>query len=118
MEEEEEMKRILVPFTLLLLLAIVICPAVSAQTQDEPDVLTIDVENTVIYRGTVFDSSKIAKDPGPTTSVNQAFVDAINIGDIVAINGKPVKGIWSSTVYSTPYRANPQPGQLIADFDL
>ena len=25
--------------------------------------------------------------------------DAITIGDIVAVNGKPAKGIWSSTVY-------------------
>jgi uncharacterized protein (TIGR03437 family) len=106
----------------LFVLAVLACPLVPAQTPaqiiDEPVVLTIDVENTVIYRGTVFDASKIAKDPGPTTSVNQAFVEAINLGDIVAINGKPVKGIWSSTVYATPYRANPQPGQPIADFDL
>src|SRR5215472_1076895 len=118
MEEEEEMKRILVPFTLLLLLAIVICPAVSAQTQDQPVVLTIDVENTVIYRGTVFDASKLAKDPGPTTSVNQAFVEAVNVGDIVAVNGKPAKGLWSSPVYAMPFRQVPLPGQPIADFDL
>jgi hypothetical protein len=83
-----------------------------------PVVLTVDVENVVIYRGTVFDASKLAKDPGPTTSANQAFVEAINIGDIVAVNGKPVKGLWSSTVYATPYRAATQPGQPIADFDL
>ncbi len=102
----------------LLALVVLACPFLPAQTMDEPVVLTIDVENTVIYRGTVFDASKIAKDPGPTTSVNQAFVEAINLGDIVAINGKPVKGIWSSTVYAMPYKANPQPGQPIADFDL
>src|SRR5437660_1443518 len=82
--------------------------AVLAQTPEEPVVLTVDVENVVIYRGTVFDAAKIAKDPGPTTSVNQAFVEAINIGDIVAINGKPAKGLWSSTVYATPYRSAPQ----------
>lgn len=102
----------------LFALAVLACPFLPAQTMDEPVVLTIDVENTVIYRGTVFDASKIAKDPGPTTSVNQAFVDAINIGDIVAVNGKPVKGVWSSTVYATPFKAVPQPGQVIADYDL
>jgi uncharacterized protein (TIGR03437 family) len=102
----------------LFALAVLACPVLLAQTLDEPVVLTIDVENTVIYRGTVFDASKLGKDPGPTTSVNQSFVEAINIGDIVAVNGKPVKGLWSSTVYSTPYRSAPQPGQPIADFDL
>lgn len=99
-------------------LAVLTSPAILAQAIEDPVVLTIDVENVVIYRGTVFDASKLAKDPGPTTSVNQAFVDAINIGDIVAINGKPVKGVWSSTVYATPFRRAPQPGQVIADFDL
>jgi hypothetical protein len=100
------------------LLAILTGPFLFSQAADDPVVLTVDVENVVIYRGTVFDASKLAKDPGPTTSANQAFVEAINIGDIVAVNGKPVKGLWSSTVYATPYRAAPQPGQPIADFDL
>jgi len=100
------------------LLAVLTAPAIIAQTSDDPVVLTIDVENAVIYRGTVFDASKLAKDPGPTTSVNQAFVESINIGDIVAINGKPAKGTWSSTAYATPFRSAPQPGQPIADFDL
>ena len=100
------------------LLAVLTAPAIMAQTSDDPVVLTIDVENAVIYRGTVFDASKLAKDPGPTTSVNQAFVESINIGDIVAINGKPAKGTWSSTAYATPFRSAPQPGQPIADFDL
>src|SRR6187455_500073 len=97
----------------LFALAVLACPVLPAQTLDEPVVLRIDVENAVIYRGTVFDASKLAKDPGPTASVNQAFVDSINIGDIVAVNGRPVKGVWSSTAYATPFRAAPQPGQPI-----
>jgi len=100
------------------LLAALTSPALLAQAMEDPVPLTIDVENWVIYRGTVFDVSKIAKDPGPTTSVNQAFVQAIQIGDIVAVNGKPAKGVFSTTVLLTPYRAAPQPGQPIADFDL
>ena len=99
-------------------LAVLACGVLPAQTLDEPVVLKVDVENVVIYRNTVFDLSKIAKDPGPTTSANQAFVDGINIGDIVAINGKPAKGTWSSSFFATPFRAAPQPGQPIADFDL
>src|ERR1043165_4667204 len=102
----------------LFAIAVLVCPVLPAQAMDEPLVLKVDVENTVVYRGTVFDASKIAKDPGPTTSVNQAFVQAINVGDIVAINGTPVKGVWSSTVYATPFSSAPQPGQVIADFNL
>jgi len=101
-----------------LLLAALVCPAILAQTLDDPVILTVEVANSVIYRGTVFDATKIAKDPGPTTSANQAFIEAMNLGDIVSVNGKPVKGIWSSSVLAMPYRANPQPGQPIADFDL
>jgi len=92
--------------------------ALLAQTQEEPVVLTIDVENAVTYRGTVFDAAKIAKDPGPTTSVNQSFIEGIGVGDIVAVNGKPMKGVWSSTFYAMPFRSTPTPGLPIADFDL
>jgi len=102
----------------LFLLGLLASPVLPGQTVDEPVVLTIDVENTVIYRANVFDVSKIAKDAGPTSSVNQAFVEAVNIGDIVAVNGQPAKGLWSSPVLSLPYRQSPQPGQPIADFDL
>jgi uncharacterized protein (TIGR03437 family) len=100
------------------LLAVLVTSALVAQVAEQPVVLTIDVENAVIYRGTVFDASKLAKDPGPTTSVNQAFVEVVNVGDIVAVNGKPAKGLWSCTVYAMPYRQAPLPGQPIADFDL
>ena len=103
----------------LVLLAVFSNCVLLAQTQQEPVVLTIDIENHVNYRGTVFDTSKIAKDPGPTSSAPQAFIANINIGDIVAVNGKPAKGVWSSSyAFSTPYRSAPQPGQVMADFDL
>jgi len=100
------------------LLAVLVTSTLVAQVAEQPVVLTIDVENAVIYRGTVFDASKLAKDPGPTTSVNQAFVEVVNVGDLVAVNGKPIKGLWSCTVYAMPYRQAPLPGQPIADFDL
>ena len=102
----------------IVLLAMLAATAVLAQAPEEPVLLTIDVENAVIYRGTVFDASKLAKDPGPTTSVNQAFTYNYVIGDIVAVNGKPAKGLWTSANYAMPFRQAPQPGQPIADFDL
>lgn len=103
----------------LFLLLVAAGAAVRAQGPDEPVVLTINVENHVLYREAVFDVSKIGTDPGPTTAGAQVpFVSGINIADIVAINGKPVKGIWSSSfTHTTPYRAAPQPGQFIADVD-
>jgi hypothetical protein len=59
----------------LFLLAVLTSSAILAQAPEDPVVLTIEMANSVIYRGTVFDASKLAKDPGPTTSVNQAFVE-------------------------------------------
>jgi len=97
------------------LLAVLTAPAIMAQTGDDPVVLTIEVENAVIYRGTVFDASKLAKDPGPTTSVNQAFVESINIGDIVAINGKPAKGIFMTRQTILNLTTDPTAGLAIAD---
>lgn len=102
----------------LLLLAMLIASAVSAQTSDDPVALTIEVENHVLYRSTVFDLAQIGRQAGPTTGAPAPFVDGINIGDIVAINGTPVKGIWSSSfTHTTPYRSAPAAGQFIADFD-
>src|SRR5258708_12960699 len=100
------------------LLAVLVTSPLVAQVAEQPVVLTIDVENTAIYRGTVFDASKLAKDPGPTTSVNQAFVEAVNVGDIVAVNGKPAKGLWSSPVYAMPYRPVPLPCPPLGNFCL
>jgi hypothetical protein len=100
-------------------LAALTSSAILAQAPEDPVVLTIDIENIVQYRGNVFDASKIAKDPGPTTSAPQAFISRIVIGDITAVNGKPVKGVWSATyAFTTSYRSAPQPGQFIADLDL
>src|SRR5262249_21417770 len=102
----------------IVLLAMLAATAILAQAPEEPVLLTIDVENAVIYRGTVFDASKLAKDPGPTTSVNQAFTYNYVIGDIWPANEQPSKGLWTSANYAMPFRQAPQPGQPIADFDL
>jgi hypothetical protein len=100
-----------------LMLAALAGPALFAQTTQEPVVLTIDVENYVQYRGDVFDLTKIAKDPNPTTGVVNAFLPNITVGDIVAVNGKPAKGLWQQVATIMPFRANPTPGQPIADMD-
>jgi hypothetical protein len=107
-------------FTFLILAAGTLCQLLYAQTSpfaDAPVVLTVEVQNATLYRADTFDISKIAKDPGPTTSVNQAFITSVNIGDLRMVNGEAVKGIWSSPAFALPFRANPQPGQPIADVD-
>jgi uncharacterized protein (TIGR03437 family) len=82
-----------------------------------PVILTIDIENDVLYRGNVSDVSELAKSPRPTTSVNQAFLESVAIADIVAVNGDAVKGIRLYHVRALPFRANPASGQPIADVD-
>lgn len=83
-----------------------------AQMGEEPVVLTIEVENHVPYRGTVADPAQFGTTPGPVPTPAQIpFVSGINVGDIVAINGTPVRGIWSSSfTHTTAYRRSPQPG--------
>jgi hypothetical protein len=100
-----------------LMLAALAGPALLAQTMEDPAVLTIDVENDVQYRGDIFDLAKIAKDPNATAGVTAAFLPNIVVGDIVAVNGKPAKGLWQQTASIMPFRANPTPGQPIADLD-
>ena len=84
---------------------------------EQPVVITVEVEDSVLYRGDIFDLAKLAKDPKPTTSVNTAFLTSVNVGDVRTLNGQPAKGIWSYQVLAMPFRANPQPGQAIADVD-
>src|SRR5215469_11191047 len=85
--------------------------AQTSPAADAPVVITVEVQDSTLYRGDTFDLSKIAKNPGPTTSVNTAFITAFNVGDIRSVNGETVKGIWSAPVLALPFHANPQPGQ-------
>ena len=91
--------------------------ALAAEAQEAPVVITIETENAVLYRGNTFDINRIAKDQTPTASVNTAFLTSVNVADIVALNGKPARGIWSYQVLAMPFRANPVSGQAIADMD-
>jgi len=100
-----------------LFLAVLVCPAVPAQTLEDPVILTIDVENYVQYRGDVLDPAKAAKDPNPTTGIVNTFLPNFMVGDIVAVNGKPAKGLWQNVLSIMPFKANPSPGQPIADLD-
>jgi uncharacterized protein (TIGR03437 family) len=97
--------------------AVLTAPAILAQVASDPVVLTVDVENYTAYRGDVLDPAKVAKDGNPTTGTVAAFLETNQVGDIVAVNGKPAKGLYQSVAFIMPFRANPTPGQPIADLD-
>ena len=95
------------------------CCALSfGQTAEPPVVLIMEVDNAVVYRGDVTDPAKLARDPGPTTPLpGRTFMYNHSAADIVAVNGKPAKGLWLVRVGVVFARVNPQPGQMIADLD-
>ncbi len=81
-----------------------------------PTVLEVDVEKIVIYVG---DSpfEKLTTNPAPTTVQPKAFAHSTGIGDIIAVNGKPAKGLWmlrATVVLATP-TPGPTTGITIAD---
>src|SRR5215471_8074662 len=101
----------------LILLSVLGASFASAQTAAEPVVLTIDVENYVAYRGDMLDPAKVATNPNLTIGTVAAFLESMQVGDIVAVNGKPAKGLYQSAGVIMPFRANPTAGQPIADFN-
>lgn len=84
---------------------------------EQPVIITVETADNVLYRGDTFDLSKLAKNATLTTSVNTAFLTSVNVGDVRTVNGQPAKGISSYQVVALPFRAVPQPGQVIADMD-
>ena len=79
-------------------------------------VLEIDVVNAVNYHYDGADYSKWATDPAPTVGVlPNNFFYFIDIGDIVAVNGKAAKGVFILRNTALNLRPTPAPGQAIAD---
>ncbi|MBI4902674.1 MAG: hypothetical protein HY820_03515 [Acidobacteria bacterium] len=69
------------------------------QPVEQPVELIIELDNTVTYRGDVTDAAKFGRAPGPTTPLPaRAFQYTHNVGDIVAVNGKPAKGLFMKRV--------------------
>jgi hypothetical protein len=100
-------------FTLLLFTAI------SYGQSDTRVVLVVDVDNAVHYRSDIGEHARRGADSGPTTALaGRAFTDTINIGDIVAVNGKPARGLWTSRGYAMGFNPTPAAGFGIADAAL
>lgn len=87
----------------------------NAQTA-APTVLTIEGNNAVEYLADISDASKLASStvPVPPSSA-RTFTPYVFLGDLMALNGRPVKGtveIHGQFINLTP---NSAPGQAIAD---
>jgi uncharacterized protein (TIGR03437 family) len=88
-----------------------------AQTQT-PVILTIDVENVVQYVDDSTDFTKLATVPTATTGgAPLNFRKFVILGDIVAVNGTPVKGTLVESARAITMRPSPTPGQAIADIN-
>jgi len=100
------------------LLALVTWPWSGQAQTPGAAILTIEIANYVPYTYDSVDIQKFATAPVLTpfaTNGGRAFGFFVFIGDIVAVNGKPAKGLWTarSTVFS--FDPNAVPGHATAD---
>ncbi len=96
-------------------IAIATCHLASAQ---EPPIvtLTIDLGNVLEYQEDIGDPGKFAKNLNITPSAGFAnFGVATLLGDIVAVNGRPAKGLYAGRTRVIGASPNPNPGGAIAD---
>jgi hypothetical protein len=80
--------------------------------------LKIDIENFVRYDQDEADWSKLAINPNRATPLPfpaPAFANYTFIADIVAVNGKPAKGVYLGQGLGINFATNPNPRQAIAD---
>lgn len=102
---------------LSLTLALTAVPIVCAQSE-APATLDIDIANLVIYRHDVFDAVRIASEAGPTTPLPlRTFMNVTWIGDVVAINGTPAKGILTVRGTFVVLNRNAAVGTGVADIN-
>ncbi|MBI4875433.1 MAG: hypothetical protein HY822_12440 [Acidobacteria bacterium] len=94
-----------------------VCAAALAAQAPPTAILEIDTENLVAYYGNVFDMSKFGTDPNMTSVPGgpRTFTMMIAIGDIVAVNGRPARGIGMFRGQMTNLSPSPAAGQAIAD---
>jgi hypothetical protein len=104
---------------MVILLAAAASHLASAQ-QPTTTSLTIDLGNMVEYQEDIYDPVKFARSPNLTPSLGIGtgvanFAVATLLGDIVAVNGQPTKGLYAGRSRTISTRTNPTPGLAIAD---
>ena len=102
--------------SLLALMFGVLGSSRAAQAQTAPVILQVDIENFVNYVEDTTDITKYATLQNVTAAVNpKNFYAAVQIGDIVAVNGQPAKGTFTNSNRRINLTATPTPGNSIAD---
>jgi hypothetical protein len=85
----------------------------------QPKILTIDLENFVEYRADSSDVSLYGTNVGVTPPAailsSRDFYVATGLGDIVAVNGQPAKGLYAMRSRSIATDPNPNAGGAIGD---
>jgi hypothetical protein len=78
--------------------------------------IQVDVENNAFYNYDTFDNTKLAGNPAATSPVAAPnFQMVLSLGDIVAVNGKPAKGIQVIRLSVLNLSPSAKPGQAISD---
>jgi hypothetical protein len=99
--------------------ALVVRIGVAQDAQSLPPVLfKIDFENLVRYDNDTADWTKLGTNPNKSTSLpvpGPTFGSGTGVADIVAVNGKPVKGVFVIREFIARLTVNATPGQAIAD---
>ena len=82
-----------------------------------PVILDLDLENETNYLYDTFDYSKMGTDPGLTNPAGgfKTFAISVAVDDIVAVNGKPAKGVFLFKGFGARLSTNPGPGSTQAD---
>jgi uncharacterized protein (TIGR03437 family) len=102
------------------LLAVVTWPWSGQAQTSGAAILKIDIANYVPYTYDTFDIQKFASAPflTPTPMLpngGRAFTFFVFIGDIVAVNGKPAKGLWTARGTTFSFEPNAVPAHSTAD---
>jgi hypothetical protein len=80
-----------------------------------PVILRIEYENGVRYVADTVDIPALATIPTPVSQAIPTFATYVLLADIVAVNGKPAKGLFLTRQVVVNLTPNPSPGQAIAD---
>jgi hypothetical protein len=89
--------------------------SLSGLAQVPPVILRIEYENGVRYVADTMDIPAFATIPTPVSQAIPTFATYVLLADIVAVNGKPAKGLFLTRQVVVNLTPNPSPGQAIAD---
>jgi hypothetical protein len=104
----------------LVCLSMLATPVILAQQAQSSRVAVLDVlvENLVSYRLDVADPGAFASALGPLPPAPaRTFQEFVGIGDIVSVNGRPAKGVWTNRGHTLGFTSAQGAGQPIANVD-